>query len=52
MSPDFEGRPVVIQMLTWVELKAKQKKKKHTHKAMNHLEKILEDLAWVPLKGT
>lgn len=30
MSPDFEGRPVVIQMLTWVELKAKQKKKTHT----------------------
>lgn len=49
MSPDFGGRLVVIQMLTWVELKAKQRKK---NKAMNHSEKILEDLAWVTLKGT
>lgn len=33
MSPDFGGRLVVIQMLTWVELKAKQRKKKQSNKS-------------------
>lgn len=48
VSLHFEGGLIVMQELTQVELKVEQKK----NKTMNHLEKILENFAWVTLKGT